>query len=111
MAKDKKSNMFADLGKDAKVCLKLNRNGEVAVTLPDDAPEGTTTWTPDLALAKAQSLGKPLHKYSFYVQQGLTFKDVGQPGVEVTARLYWGKPQIVVHKPVQKVVNMTTWIS
>lgn len=110
MAKDKKSNMFTDMGKDARICLKLNRNGEVAVALPEDAPDGTTSWTPDLALAKAQTLGRPLHKYSFYIQQGLSLKDVGQPGVEITLRLYWGKPQIVVHKPVRKVVNMTTWI-
>lgn len=112
MANNKKdSKMFSDLGKDAKICLKLNRNGEVAVALPEDAPEGTPTFTPAMALAKAQSLGKPLHKYSFYVQQGLTLKDVGQPGVEITLRLYWGKPQVCVHKPVKKVVNMTTWIS
>lgn len=110
MAKEKNNSMFRDLGKDARICLKINRNGEVAVAWPEDAPDGTTSWTPDLALAKAQTLGRPLHKYSFYIQQGLSIKDVGQPGVEVTARLYWGKPQIVVHKPVKKVVNMTTWI-
>lgn len=111
MAKDKKSNMFADLGKDAHLCLKINRNGEVAVTLPDDAPDGTTSWTPDMALAKAQSLGKPLHKYSFYIQQGLSLADIGKEGVEITARLYYGKPQVVVHKPVRKVVPMTQWIN
>lgn len=111
MAKDKKSNMFADLGKDTKLCLKINRNGEVAVTMPDDAPDGTTTWTPDMALAKAQTLGRPLHKYSFFVQQGLSLADIGKEGVEITARLYYGKPQVVVHKPVRKVVPMTQWIN
>lgn len=111
MATNKKSTMFGDLGKDAKLCLKINRNGEVAVTLPEDAPDGTTAWTPDMALAKAQSLGKPLHKYSFYIQQGLTLADVGKDGVEITARLYYGKPQVCIHKPVRKVVNMTTWIN
>lgn len=111
MAANKKSTMFGDLGKDAKLCLKINRNGEVAVTLPEDAPDGTTAWTPDMALAKAQSLGKPLHKYSFYIQQGLTLADIGKDGVEITARLYYGKPQVCIHKPVRKVVNMTTWIN
>ena len=111
MATNKKSTMFGDLGKGAKLCLKINRNGEVAVTLPEDAPDGTTAWTPDMALAKAQSLGKPLHKYSFYIQQGLTLADIGKDGVEITARLYYGKPQVCIHKPVRKVVNMTTWIN
>ena len=111
MAKEKNNSMFRDLGKDAQLCLKINRNGEVAVTLPSDAPEGTTSWTPDMALAKAQTLGKPLHKYSFYLQEGLSLADIGKDGVEVTARLYYGKPQVVVHRPIRKVVPMTQWIN
>ena len=109
--KEKSTSNFRYLDKDTKLCLKINKNGEVAVAWPEDAEEGTTQWTPDMALAKALSLGLPLHKYSFYVQEGLTFADVGKDGVEVTAKLYYGKPQVAIHKPVRKVIPMTKWIN
>lgn len=111
ISKDKKTSRFGYLDNGTKLCLKINRNGEVAVAWPEDADEGTTQWTPDMALAKALSLGLPLHKYSFYLQDGLTVDDVGKPGVEVTAKLYYGKPQIAIHKPARKVVPMTQWIN